>query len=253
MTTDKVGPPPTPLARRFVRYGVGFGVAVGVGLAPLLGKFRDLLLPLSLQETPLIPVSAFLMGAIAMGVQFYAGERLGRALIRRRFWWTALVLVASLLLLFLFSDLWVVRLSSADGQLLPPLLVGPSRVAGCCPGVSSNKACLAGISPDPEAIEACWGRSLRVSGLALSLSYLTVMGSFGALIGLLLLQEEALRGRRRSASLPTRTPPDSGSPPRSAAPASPGAGRARRRAGPRPAPSLPPSSPPGPGKGRRRS
>jgi hypothetical protein len=202
MAVEEVGPPSTPLARRFVRHCVGFGVAVGVGLAPLLGKVPGVdaltqLLPASLQGPPLIPITAFLMGVIAVAVQFYAGEKLGRTLIRRRFKVTALVLLASLVLLFLFSKLWVVRLTLGDGVQAPPLLVGAWKPAGCCDGIQSTSRCLEELSLDPAAIESCWGRALLVSELALSFAYLTVMGSFGALIGLLLLQQEALTARSR--------------------------------------------------------
>src|SRR4051812_25046827 len=71
--------PPTPLAKRFVRSVLGFGVGVGLGLAPFLGKlgvpgFSALLslFPEALSAF-LIPVSAFLMGMLAAVTQFYSG------------------------------------------------------------------------------------------------------------------------------------------------------------------------------------
>src|ERR1700749_4631878 len=64
-------------AALWVRLLLGFGVAVGVGLAPLLGKtglpgFFTLLsmLPAILRTTA-IPLSSFIMGILAVGVQFY--------------------------------------------------------------------------------------------------------------------------------------------------------------------------------------
>ena len=62
-------PGPTPIARRYVSYVVGFGVALGIGLAPFLGKVAGVdallnLFPRSLHGS-LIPLSAFLMGFIA--------------------------------------------------------------------------------------------------------------------------------------------------------------------------------------------
>ena len=78
--------PPTPLAQRYVRYVVGFGVAVGVGLAPFLGKVPGLdvlarLFPPDLKST-LIPFSAFLMGLIAVAIQYYSAESISRPVLR---------------------------------------------------------------------------------------------------------------------------------------------------------------------------
>src|SRR5437016_3481091 len=84
-------PPPPPLARRWIRYLLGFGVSVAIGLAPYLGKvhvplFSPLLdlIPESLQTT-ILPLSSALMGIVAVGVQWYGGERLTEQWLRRAF------------------------------------------------------------------------------------------------------------------------------------------------------------------------
>jgi hypothetical protein len=89
--------PATPLARKFVRYLVGFGVGVGVGLAPYLGivkvpLFRSLLslIPDSIQDT-VIPLSAALMGTLAVAIQWYAGESVTRQALRKMFTRTLIV------------------------------------------------------------------------------------------------------------------------------------------------------------------
>src|SRR4051812_30870916 len=81
--------PPTSMAQRFVRYGLGFFVGVAIGMAPFLGEvnvpvFRALLSVMPFQLwSDLIPLSAFLMGIIAVAVQFYAAERTS-AQVRKR-------------------------------------------------------------------------------------------------------------------------------------------------------------------------
>src|SRR5882724_5196164 len=73
--------PPTRTAKKFVRYMVGFGVSVAVGLAPYLGTlhvplFSSLLdlIPEPIRGT-VIPLSAALMGVVAVIVEWYGWER----------------------------------------------------------------------------------------------------------------------------------------------------------------------------------
>lgn len=195
---------PTRLARRFVGYVLGFGVAVGAGLAPFLGKVRVPgfaallgLFPESLQGS-MIPLSAFLMGFVAVAVQFYSGESVPRAALRRRFKWGAASLLAGLALTVALYGLLVIRVPIEGGQKSLPIVVALSRTAGCpCPSTDTDGECIAGISFQPQAIESCWGsRPLALSRLALTFCYLLLTGGFGALIGILLLQEE---GKKKAA------------------------------------------------------
>lgn len=197
---------PTPLARRYVRYVVGFGVAIGIGLAPFLGKVPGLdvmldLFPLTMRGT-LIPVSAFLMGIVAAAVQFYAGEAFDTALLRRRFRFTLMLLLTSIVLLLAFYTLFVEVVAVEGGTKTVPVIVGSTRLTeaqGCgCPDRYRTQQCIRSLSLNEAAIETCWDSgSIRLRRLLLSLGYLALTGGFGALIGLLLLQEDARRRERR--------------------------------------------------------
>ena len=101
---------PSLLAGRYVRYVTGFGVAVGVGMAPFLGKYKIALFESLLELFPedskrsLIPISAFLMGLVAVAVQFYSGEVILRESIRRRFTFGfAVILLAFVGLVILYQ------------------------------------------------------------------------------------------------------------------------------------------------------
>lgn len=198
---EKKPVPPTPLARRYVRYVVGFGVAVGIGLAPFLGKVPGLdvlarLFPPDLRST-LIPFSALLMGVIAVAVQYFSTESISRPALRRRFTFSLAAVVAGLFLFLVLHDFLVVQFPIEGGGSTLPVIVALHRTADCPCKTSSDIECLSQISTNPRAVERCWGsRPLKMSRLVLGFSYLLVTGGFGALIGLLLLQEES---RRRGA------------------------------------------------------
>lgn len=195
MASKKLSPP-TPLAQRYVRYVVGFGVAVGVGLAPFLGKVPGLdvlarLFPPELKST-LIPFSAFLMGLIAVAIQYYSRESISRPVLKRRFTFSLVALVVGLFLLLILYNFLVVQFPIEGGSSSVPVIVAMSRTPECECKTSNELECLMEVSISPRAVEHCWGtRALKVSRLALSFSYLLVTGGFGALIGLLLLQEES--------------------------------------------------------------
>lgn len=204
--------PPTPLARRYVRYVLGFGVGVAVGMAPFLGLldvplFAPLLsmFPDSLRMTA-VPLSSFVMGLVAVGVQFAAGERVPRRRIRRWFAVTFVAILAGVVAVaVLYTEL--VRVVpgvgavEGEGTLYVPVVTGLSRpippLPGCgCEPRQDDVECIREIGF--ANIDKCWGRQVRRSELVLTLSYLFLTGAFGALIGLLLLQERAREtGRRR--------------------------------------------------------
>jgi hypothetical protein len=213
---------PTPLVRRFVSYVAGFGIAVGLGLSPFLGKISgvDALLevfPRSLWTT-LIPFSVFLMGILAIAVQFYSGEVIHRATIRRRFRWGVGGLLAGFALLIVFHDLLVVTVSFEGGKKTDPFLIGFTKTEGCgCAPTLSNAECIKHLSFDAAQIEACWNTGL--SRPILQFSYLLLTGGFASLVGLLLLQMEARRQEkaasakkrnRKSARKKRPTPPAAG-------------------------------------------
>lgn len=202
---------PTPLARRWVRYLLGFGVAVGLALAVFLGAatipgFRALLTLFGEDlKVPLIPLSAFLMGTVAVAVEFYAGERIPRRTLRRLFRNLLVALLAALLLLIVLFNFFVVQVGPDD----IPFLVSWERQPHCaCPPEVSPAECIRRISLDREAVEHCWGRGVRLIRLSLMLVYLIAISAFGALVGVLLIREQA-KERRGSKKRRRPSPPES--------------------------------------------
>lgn len=194
---------PTPLARRFVRYLVGFGVAVAVGSAPFLGTlgvplFTALLdlFPVRLQDR-FVALSPFVMGVVAVAVQFYAGERLGRRTLRRRFRITLILLAVAFVGLISIYTLMIEEVPILGNERSVRYVIGFERLERCpCPTEWSDARCLAD-SLDPTRIESCWSRgTVRTGELALTLVYLLTIGAFASLIGLLLLAEERRREKR---------------------------------------------------------
>lgn len=214
---------PTTITRRYVRLVVGFGIGVGVGLAPFLGKIRGLdalitIFPESLRGT-LVPVAAFLMGIVAAAIQFYSSETINRRTLKRRFGISLGLLLTGLLLLFVLYSLFVRAIPVKGGKATVPIILGGSRIhdPSCgCPPSYGDIQCIQELSFEDAAIETCWDAgSIKTRRLLLSLSYLAVTGGFGALIGLLLLQEEARRNQRRrprkaAAPASSKTQPDQG-------------------------------------------
>lgn len=186
---------PTPLSRKLVRYLVGFGVGVGVGLAPYLGlinvpPFKSLLslIPGSVQDAA-IPLSAALMGAVAVAVQWYGEERVSRAWLRRMFARTLVVAALSFILLTVVYNLVVVNIPMGDGAA--SFVVGfvrPEKPA--CPAEVSDAMCIKLLTLDPAEVTAFWGDGqVRLAKLALTFSYLLFTGSFGMLVGFVVLRE----------------------------------------------------------------
>jgi len=205
-TSRKAMDLPTLLSIKLVRYLVGFGLAVGLGAAPFLGKIAGLgalldLFPLSLRGS-LIPLSIFLMGLIAVVVQFYSGERNRRATLKRRFGVSWKLLLVGLVVLLAFYNLFIVDVPVKSGAATIPVIISSTRLTGgsckCLPN-DGDLQCITRLSVDDAAIATCWNyTSIRFRRFLLSLSYLAVMGGFAALIGLLLLKE-ALKAEAASA------------------------------------------------------
>jgi len=201
--SDSTPRPPSTLARRFVRYVSGFGVGVALGMAPFLGVVEvpgfEALLRLFPRELAhsLIPLSAFLMGVVAVAVQFYSGERIAATTLRRRFKRTLILLLVGFLLLVVLYTLFVRTVAVEGGARELAFTTGWQRLPSCgCPPQLTDVECLKELSANPAATGSCWGRQLLVVRLSLTLAYLLVTGGFGALVGLLLLAEERRRRRR---------------------------------------------------------
>lgn len=185
-------PQPPPLAGRWVRFLLGFGVSVAVALAPLLGQRRipffepllDILPPD--ERTVAIPLSAMLMGIVAVAVQWYGYEKLARFRLRRAFGRTLLATVVLLVGFFIVNVYTVTRVPvDTDTAILLHGFGDP----GCSQCTDRSVVeCLREISFDPGGIDRCWGTTnVRNARVALTLSYLATMSLFGALVGLLVL------------------------------------------------------------------
>lgn len=202
---------PTILANRYVRYAVGFGVAVPIGLAPLLGKYRvkgfEPLLSLfpEASKTFLIATSAFLMGIVAVVIQFYAGESIARHEIRKRFKRSTVAILVALFALVTLYSLRVLRVRDPVTARYEPVILGWWRVseeAGCGCTTDDDLECADGLGYSD--LGSCWPHRGQVE-LSLQLLYLVLTGGLGALIGLVLLQEEARRQAAKEATRRNKT------------------------------------------------
>jgi hypothetical protein len=192
---------------RYVRYVVGFGVAVGVGLAPFLGKYKVPLFESLLELIPesskhtLIPLSAFLMGLVAVAIQFYAGDNISQKSIKRRFTLGfAAILLAFIALVLLYTPKHVLRIPDPSTGSYEPVVLGWSRlptgkICTCTP-TDSDLMCAYALGLD--SLEICWPSIPQVQ-LSLHLLYLILTGGFGGLIGALLFREEARRQAKERA------------------------------------------------------
>jgi TIR domain len=194
---------PFALAGRYVRFVTGFSVGVGIGLAFYLGKinvpgFAALLeaIPFQLRDA-LVPLSTFLVGLIAVFVQFYAGEAMKEGRIRSLFAAGMATVVTGFILFTLLDALFVTR--QKFGEQTVGVVTAATRLPGCECGPQSkvnDKACIQQLSLAEDALASCWGgRSLQLRELSLSLTYLLLIGGFAWLVGLLLLRDEARRWR----------------------------------------------------------
>jgi len=189
--------PPTPLARQLVRYILGFGVGVGVGLAPYLGLLRVplftpllALIPDSIQNT-VIPLSAALMGLVAIVIQWYGGEALKAGRLRKLFGKTLLVSGGAFVLLLIIHTQVVVAVPILGGSDSVPFVVGFTRPnKSPCTEEVSDAECIKRLTLSTSAIESFWGdRQVRLARLILMSAYLLLTSSFGALIGLIILRD----------------------------------------------------------------
>ena len=190
--------PPTPVARKFVNYIVGFGVGVGVGLAPYLGLLEILLfkplltlIPETIQYT-IIPLSAALMGTVAVVIQWYAREHLSLSGLRSYFKRTLSLLIITFATLVVIHTLVVVSVPILGGKDSVSFIVGFARpTTPPCPADVSDAECIKRLTLNPSIIASFWGdRQVRIATLLLIFLYLFFTGSFGTLIGLIILREQ---------------------------------------------------------------
>lgn len=197
--------PANALSKKLVRYILGFGVGIGTGLAPYLGilnvpLFKPLLslIPNSIQNT-VIPLSAALMGLVAVVVQWYAGERVTKKWMRKMFALTLITAATTFIILTVVHTLVVVTLPIEDNNSLS-FIVGFTRpVRPPCTEDVSDEQCIMLLSANPARIASFWGnQQVRLARLALIFSYLFFTGSFGVMVGLIILKEAMQKSADRS-------------------------------------------------------
>jgi hypothetical protein len=186
---------PTKTTRTWIRWVLGFGVGVAVGLAPFLGRmdipgFTSLFNVLPFNDRDQIyPLSGFVCAVTAVSYQYWAQ---GKQPDHRRLFMRALVFTIACFLGFLaLRTLFVVDVPLDGNHEFIPVLVSAGRVATCgCPPAMSDVQCVQNISIDVAEIASCWGDGpLRLIRLGLILAYLGLIAAFGLLVGAALVQQ----------------------------------------------------------------
>lgn len=199
----KLFEPPSTTARMFVRRMRWFSVGVGVGLSPYLGAlniplFKPLLNSMPFQvRFELIALSSFLLGIVAVAVEFYAMERVPPRWLAVGF---GLGLILLLVGFFRFVDLrdqYTVNGPAGNSEVT--VLIGASHRKTCpCEDPEDDPvACVRQLGLDEAALARCWGaKETNKRGRSLGIAYLGLTGGFGGLVGALVLQDVE---RRRKA------------------------------------------------------
>jgi hypothetical protein len=204
--------PATWLSEHFTALLVGFFVGVPFALAPLWSRVPGVqslldLFPGSSRNT-LISFSGFLLGGMAMIIEFRAGDRPSLPAARRWFRRSLWPLGVSFALLFILYS-WFVKLVPAEHGEKRYAFVLAGRVhsppCGCAP-TDPDIRCMQNLGIGNEAeIESCWDAdAIKLRTVLLQLCYLVAMGSSGALVGAILLQRKS---RRRAPATARKTAP----------------------------------------------
>lgn len=206
--TDTSYRPPTPFMGRFVRYIVGFGVGLALGVAPFLGGV-DLkgFVPLVAIFPPryrdiLIPFSSFLLGVIGVGVQFYAGEKISTAKLKRRFKLGFIAVIGGLFLLLVVFLRQVTVISVPATGETRVVVTSLWRLPDCGCKTLSDRQCMEEVGLTETGLSSCWGGTgLLLVQVLLMAGYLALVGGFVGLVGLLLLRDQQASAKR------SRSPP----------------------------------------------
>ena len=220
MNLDEINLPAS--TKKLLRLCLGLGVVFVVTLAPLTGAKRipyfqplaDVLL--ERHKSLLLPVSGILLAAIATIIHFYYGEKLSLKRLRQCLFVTLAVFLVSLGA-FITLPRYVVKIGCARD----PFVVGWSRLPSCECGDAPDADCLAG---NGCGIAGCWGQG-QVNAVESSIyaSYLGSLCGFVALVGIVVLIEQArsqaqrrTRGRSRKKSESVPPSPPAAEPPQTA-------------------------------------
>lgn len=210
-------PKPPPGTQRWIRYLLGFGVSVGLGVAPLLGTWSvpgftpmlSLFPKLPWDTTgALIPISALLMGMLAVVIQFLGRDNHSDAKLRKWFFRCTWLAGGALIVLLILQPFLVVTFPVPAQNSEIAVLVGFSRPDTCtaCSTGISDVQCLENTTLNPPLMRSCWGdRQLIFAYLALALPYIGLMGAFGLMVGIFMLYDEQKTRKSRKAARRPRT------------------------------------------------
>lgn len=193
-------PLPPPLARAWVRTLLGLGVATIVALAPYLGAAS---IPGFSALVELVPrtergtahaLAAAILGVVATVVQWSGSDRISSAELRRSFQRSLMTFSVGLGGLLVASTLVVVPVFVPSTGYTERYIVGftrPDREPCPIAEVPSEAECISQrLTLSPARVSGHWGdREVRVARLALLLPYLLSIGSFGWMVGLLILKQ----------------------------------------------------------------
>lgn len=196
-TTPVHLPPPPPLARKLWRSILAFGVSFAVGLAPYLGRVRIpgftpllSLIPNSIQDTA-IPISAAVMGTVAVAIQWSGFDKNSPVWLNKWFKRTMLLFLFGALAITLLHIFVVTKVQFLGGKDAESFVVGfvrPNKPP--CTEEISDAECIKYLTFDLARIESFWGdRQVKIAKTSLVITYLILTSSFGVLVGLLLLKQ----------------------------------------------------------------
>jgi len=177
----------TGIAEKYRDARRSVGVALAVGLAPLLGLhplFKVILDPFPQNlSRALIPAAAFMMTLPALAVHYVAQGR--RWVV---FTTLAFVVLLAIALCFFYGNF--VTMVTFEGRRGVAYVTG-SKMLSTCPCVASHleiENCIGrgGITFDPAQVTGCYpAAEIRTRKTLLSASYVMLMMSVGTLIGLI--------------------------------------------------------------------
>jgi hypothetical protein len=144
-----------------------------------------------------IPLSAAMLGLIAVGVQWYSSAEVPERFLKKWFPRAALFAGISLVLFILLHTALVVGVQIQGGASRVAFVVWPSRVSSCpCVAAVPDATCVIQLSFSESELDRCWGdRNRRLAGTALALSYTFATSGFGALVGLAVMRQRTRTGK----------------------------------------------------------
>ncbi len=222
MTAPRVArpKPPSPLAAQLVRAILWFGVGVAAGLAPFLGKLPFPGFSALLEIYPegmkgwLIPLSGFLMGVVAVWIEFLGVKLPSQAFLRRWFQRSLIAVAAAFVALLLLYPYLVTRAAIEDGSRYAAFVTGTDRVplrppgSPCdCPEGQSAEECIGDAGLTLGHVRECFGsRRVTVSTQGLAVLYLLMTGGFASTVGFLVLLKQKRPAAKSSRGAATQGP-----------------------------------------------